>query len=428
MVSHSMQGGCLCENAPGLRVQFSNMEIAAAAAPRPQILVAATGDWTKDTPTVEGPSIAHIYQLLKHPERFHYVRFDFDHNYNQTSREAVYGWFGKWLLHASNSAVLKEKPFHKEPDAELRVFAANQLPEGALTLPQFLESVRQMHRREWRSLVPKDQTGLKRYQTVMLPAWRHTLQLEGSMNRAEAHCDKISVSGEFSTMPVTIRRSNEETDILARYWAPPRILDAAVPRIAVLVSPEPSSEPAGNNQPPGAVAPYLKAGLAVLQLTQFSSGHTSDPFKDFYTTYNRTEVQNHVADVLALCSAARSIEPRKQLSFRVMLIGTARAGLLALLAAPGADALIADCASLDVSDESALLAPDLFCPGILAMGGFEGAAILATPHPLVLHNTGSKFPTSALLSSYSAAGIPGKLRTSVRSLSDTEIAQFSAQF
>ena len=37
MVSHSMQGGCLCENAPGLRVDYSNMEIAAAVAPRPQV-------------------------------------------------------------------------------------------------------------------------------------------------------------------------------------------------------------------------------------------------------------------------------------------------------------------------------------------------------------------------------------------------------
>ena len=63
MVSHTMQGGCLCENAPGLRVDYSNMEIAAVPAPRPQILVAATGDWTKDTPTVEGPAIESIYRL-----------------------------------------------------------------------------------------------------------------------------------------------------------------------------------------------------------------------------------------------------------------------------------------------------------------------------------------------------------------------------
>jgi len=51
MVSHSMQGGCQCENAPGLRIDYSNMEIAAVPAPRPQILVAATGDWTKMTMT-----------------------------------------------------------------------------------------------------------------------------------------------------------------------------------------------------------------------------------------------------------------------------------------------------------------------------------------------------------------------------------------
>src|ERR1051325_11004532 len=81
MVSHTMQGGCSCENAPGLRVEYSNMEIAAAAAPRPQLLVAATGDWTKDTLTVEGPALAHIYELLKAPSHLRYVRFDFGHNY-----------------------------------------------------------------------------------------------------------------------------------------------------------------------------------------------------------------------------------------------------------------------------------------------------------------------------------------------------------
>src|SRR5204863_9527218 len=63
MVSHTMQGGCSCENMPGLRVEYSNMEIAAGAAPRPQILVAATGDWTKTTLTVEGPAIGRVYEL-----------------------------------------------------------------------------------------------------------------------------------------------------------------------------------------------------------------------------------------------------------------------------------------------------------------------------------------------------------------------------
>lgn len=67
MVSHTMQGGCLCENAPGLRVDFSNMEIAAAAAPKAQIIVGATGDWTSTTMTVEGPAIRSVYTLYGVP-------------------------------------------------------------------------------------------------------------------------------------------------------------------------------------------------------------------------------------------------------------------------------------------------------------------------------------------------------------------------
>src|SRR6185436_4737090 len=98
MVSHTMQGGCSCENAPGLRVEYSNMEIAAAAAPRPQILIAATGDWTKMTLEVEGPAIARMYDLLGVKDHLRYTCFGFNHNYNQTSREAVYDWFGSSLL------------------------------------------------------------------------------------------------------------------------------------------------------------------------------------------------------------------------------------------------------------------------------------------------------------------------------------------
>ena len=94
MVSHSMQGGCSCENAPGLRVEYSNMEIAAAAAPRPQLMVGATGDWTKTMMTIEGPGVASVYQLFNHEDRLRYRIFDFPHNYNKTSREAVYEFFG----------------------------------------------------------------------------------------------------------------------------------------------------------------------------------------------------------------------------------------------------------------------------------------------------------------------------------------------
>ena len=178
MVSHTMQGGCSCENSPGLRVQYSNIEFAAAAAPRPQILVGATGDWTKDLLTVEGPAMESVYRLFGAANHLRYVRFDFDHNYNRTSRNAVYQWFERWLLKNPDSTSLTERPYHKRPDADLRVFPGDHLPDGALTRESFDESLKAIHRETWAKLVPHDGASFRRFRRIMLPAWRHTLSVE----------------------------------------------------------------------------------------------------------------------------------------------------------------------------------------------------------------------------------------------------------
>src|SRR5258705_2106842 len=170
MVSHSMQGGCLCENAPGLRVDYSNMEIAAAPAPRPQILVAATGDWTKMTMTVEGPAIERIYKLFNAADKLRYTIFDFDHNYNQTSREAVYGWYGKWLLNKLEADAVKETAYEMEPVESLRVFPDGKLPEDALTEPQLIAYLIDRSRTQLNSLRPRDSAGLEKFKAAMLPA------------------------------------------------------------------------------------------------------------------------------------------------------------------------------------------------------------------------------------------------------------------
>ena len=56
MVSDSFQGGCVCENAAGLRLGTDNVEFAALCAPRPMMLVGATGDWTAKTMTRAFPA------------------------------------------------------------------------------------------------------------------------------------------------------------------------------------------------------------------------------------------------------------------------------------------------------------------------------------------------------------------------------------
>src|SRR5262245_11983701 len=97
MISFLMQGGSVCENAPNLRIDTNNVEIASLIAPRPMIMVSATGDWTKNTMTSEYPAVRNIYRLFGAEDKVTAVQMDAPHNYNQPSREAVYGWFAHWM-------------------------------------------------------------------------------------------------------------------------------------------------------------------------------------------------------------------------------------------------------------------------------------------------------------------------------------------
>ena len=63
MISAIMQGGSPCENAPNLRVNAINPEFAAMMAPRPLLMVSATGDWTRNTPREEFPAVQSVYRL-----------------------------------------------------------------------------------------------------------------------------------------------------------------------------------------------------------------------------------------------------------------------------------------------------------------------------------------------------------------------------
>ncbi len=423
MVSHIMQGGCWCENAPGLRVEYSNMEIAAAAAPRPQMLVAATGDWTKSTLTIEGPGIAHAYELLKASEKFRYVRFDFGHNYNRTSREAVYGWFDHWLLKRPLADSVPEAPFTQEPDAMLQVFSDGRLPAGALTMAQFEDSLKKQHQRQWEALAPRDKGSLKKYQSAMLPAWRHTLQVASPDGRAIMQTSGWKKFEGMVYSQMSISRLGENRTNVASYWAPLNLVTNPSPRIVVLA--REGGDPADNSttEKPSALASRLvRNGFAVLEIEGLiSEPATSNQFASFYTTYNRTLLQDRVRDLVTVCSVARSADPR--ISFRVLLAGSGRAGLWALLAAPGADAVAADCAGINTWDEATLLEPALFCPGLLCLGGFEGVALLAAPHPLLLYNIGKGFRADRVEAGYEAAKAKDKLRFDAKHLDDDALVE-----
>jgi dienelactone hydrolase len=140
MISLQMQGGCLCENPPGLRLDTTNVEIAATIAPRPLLMVSATGDWTAETLEKEYPAVRTIYQLFGAADRVHAVRFTAVHNYNRDSREAMYAWMARWLQNGPADVRRPERSFTPEPLQDLLVFHRRSVPPGAVTAAQLTDN------------------------------------------------------------------------------------------------------------------------------------------------------------------------------------------------------------------------------------------------------------------------------------------------
>ena len=134
MVSAIMQGGDLCENAPGLRIDTSNVEIAALFAPKPMLLVSATGDWTHNVPKEEFPAIRKIYDLYGKADRVEVVQIDQVHNFNQLSREAVYRFFAKIHPGLSETRELAEHDISVPALQDMLALSNRTLPAGARKL------------------------------------------------------------------------------------------------------------------------------------------------------------------------------------------------------------------------------------------------------------------------------------------------------
>jgi dienelactone hydrolase len=421
MVSHTMQGGCLCENMPGLRIKYSNMEISAAVAPRPQILVSDTRDWTQTTLTMEGPAIAGIYQLFQAPEKLRYVRFDFEHNYNQASREAVYRWFDRWLLGQPDEAV-PEQPFHKEPDPDLRVFPDGELPPDAVSQADLVKYLINSHRDLLEALNPVNRETLAKYQKVMEAAWNRTLQLDWPPEPARTAIKSPMQRPDFSGDQLEITRPGEEAAINVARFFPVKPSPGSNPTVIVLADANGAAsyiDEAG--APRGLARKLLDSGLAVGVATESAGGAAADQTSLFFTTYNRTLLQERVRDLVSICQGLKDASSH---NCRVVLCGSGAAGLWSLLAAPAADAVVADCNQTDNADDTALLAPALFCPGIRNIDTFEGALVLAAPHPLLLHNRSASFTASRVRSSYQTSASEKQLRLESRRLNDGEIASW----
>ena len=402
MISRSMQGGCLCENAPLLRLHNSNIEIGGLMAPKPLLMISATGDWTVETPLYEYPAIKRIYALYGADDALSQRQIDAPHNYNKLSRETMYRFFGKWLLdQAKDWSTFEEQPFDIDSIENLRVFPDGKLPEGTPSKDQIIATVRDRIGAKWQAILPKDE------------AHRESFRNEYGVALGQALSTTIPVADDLD--PERLARDSRDGYILERWVIRrPAHGDAIpalvyVPRVdhpvdAVLLAhgdgKEALANPAGAG-PGELVRALMETGKMVMVIDLYLQGEHHSPmtrtavpqvgrFIDRLEvraneTFSPTEAAYRVQDLL---TAAAYLRSRLDSTGAVNLAGLGNAGMDALFAAAldqRVERVWVDFAGFD-SDDDAAWSEKFYVPGIRSIGDVATAAALVAPRDMFVAN------------------------------------------
>ncbi len=414
MVSTIMQGGSLCENAPNLRIDTNNVEIAALFAPRPMLLVSATGDWTKNTLNVEYPAMRNIYRLFGAEERLQAVQMKAPHNYNQESREAVYGWFAHWFKGRAETSPLKERSVSVAALPELLVFFGRQRPANELNEQQLIEARIGAAKQQLTALQPASTAALPEFREQFGNAFKYALLAEYPKASEISVTRRESLPSGAET--IELSRSNAQ-DLVRLQVYKSADADASV---TMLVTPP------GNNSTQALIDALHAAKQTVVKVEVFADFTDKDTLAriKFFTTYNRTAAANRVQDVLtALAYIQQSLLPAGVGEPRVTVIGLGEAGLWTLLArglAPRIVRTVVDVNQFDSTSDEAFL-QSLPIPGLRRAGDFVTAVTLAPPTALVIHNSGGKFNTTALTAVYRRLGRAEDFRAHTEQLTTKQL-------
>ncbi|MBM3264060.1 MAG: acetylxylan esterase [candidate division Zixibacteria bacterium] len=426
MISGHMQGGCLCENAPNLRIETNNIEIAAMMAPRPMMMISATGDWTVNTPSLEFPAIREVYQLYDAEDRLDHAQIDAGHNYNVDSRNAVYPFFGKWLFGSDDVSRFVERPFTAEPPENLLVFAREPVPAHAVDAETLIRYWTRQATLQLDKIRPSDARSLRKFRQTLTPAFRSAVGAVAPERERLIETLKSRRQGDgFTAQHLYIGRAGAGDRIPATLYLP-----SVAPRGAALaVHADGRKGLSGDDgRTPGAtLQALLRENHAVLSIDACMTGESqggADTGRYAYpTTYNRTTVGHRVQDIVTAATYLRTCIGVAQIS----LIGAGDAGLWGLLACgidPHIHRAALDMALFDNRDDEAYLSR-LYIPCLRRVGGLDTAAALAAPADLLLHNIGAAFDAERIAEIYRAADAPDRLRVSKTTPSGSQIAQWA---
>jgi dienelactone hydrolase len=343
MISSTMQGGGICENAPNLRLNTYNVEIAAMMAPRPMIMVSATGDWTRNNLTEEFPAVRAIYQLFGQAANVEAMQQDAPHNYNQVAREAVYRFFGKHVLGETDGAKFKEHGIRLEKLQDMLALHNRTLPAGALDYAGVFA--------QW----------VRTAQTLV----RETTDRDQLREMLE-----LALGAEWPERVVS--ESKADRIVFSRAGRGDRVAGFRIPgegRQVLFIHPD-GAEAARHS---AAFAALARTGRPTLTIDAFQTGAAVAPRNrdaKMFLTFNRSDDANRVQDILTVL---RWLDARD-----VELVGVGRAAIWCQFAAALSRqrvVLNADVSNFTGSDQEYV--DRFFVPGIQRAGGLGVARLLS---------------------------------------------------
>lgn len=399
MISSTMQGGCLCENAPIIRLENSNMEIGALIAPRPLLMVSATGDWTKETPRVEYPAIRSIYALYNAADNVATVQVNAEHNYNRASREAVYRFFGKWLLGGGEWDGYTEPPFTVEPDDKLRVFPDDKLPEGFPSPDELMAQTITATRAKWDAVLPDTTDAVPEFQTQFGPVLADVIGASTpDVNELDCERTGLVLRDGYALERWILRRTAVNDSVPAVFYHG----YGEEPQDAVLVVHGEGKAALADQLrggPGPLVAGLIAQGNAVLCIDAFLLGDHQSPLDHtkrhiagrFMDTFEPTDTGCRIQDVMTALAFLRA---RRDLTGRIDLVGLGDGGVWCLFAsAMDGDVArtVVDLNGFDPDDDEAWV-ERFYIPCIRSIGDVRTAAALIAPRPLFVFRVEGALP------------------------------------
>lgn len=424
MVSTAMQGGCVCENAPYLRINVNNVAFAALMAPRP-LAMSGADDWTIDIETRGLPELKQVYGLFGRESLVSAKCFpQFPHNYNLVSREMMYDWF-RQNLRLDGSQTAGERELEPILPAELSVFDTDHpRPAHLLSATELQDQMRAESQSQFTSRVPRTPGDLQAFREFMAPVVRVLLDAEvpdpGDLreSRSEARtADGITrVSGQ-------IGHRNGDDAIAYEVSIPPEFNGHLVIGVA-----EGGMQSAWTSTERDLL---LSNGFGLAAVDVFLTGESfqgqkipavDETFPGYTLGYNRPLISERVRDLTTLIGAASNDKPIRG----THLVGRGSGGIWALLAAAAAGDKISS-AVVDLDGKSlvqvdSLQSPDLL-PGSARYGGLGGLVSVACPTPLSIYGVGeqSMAEFEPLQRVYALSG--GPLRVDSRDLTSQRLLE-----